>query len=154
MEADGVLLIDKPSGCTSHDVVDYVRNRFHFKKVGHCGTLDPLATGLLLLTLGRGTKIQDLLSDQLFAVVPQVEKIESSKMPTIAQVRYFNKDDEAVADKAVAALRQVYTNASKLYVGLKAPKGQLEIWLPRAGESPSAAALRRAEMMASRRVNQ
>jgi tRNA pseudouridine55 synthase len=61
MEADGVLLIDKPSGCTSHDVVDYVRNRFHFKKVGHCGTLDPLATGLLMLVIGKATKIQDLL---------------------------------------------------------------------------------------------
>src|ERR1700744_5007781 len=61
IEADGVLLIDKPTGCTSHDVVDYVRNRFHFKKVGHCGTLDPLATGLLMLVIGKPTKIQDLL---------------------------------------------------------------------------------------------
>ena len=61
MEADGVLLIDKPTGCTSHDVVDFVRRRFHFKKVGHCGTLDPLATGLLMLVIGKATKIQDLL---------------------------------------------------------------------------------------------
>jgi len=61
MEADGVLLIDKPTGCTSHDVVDYVRHRFRFKKVGHCGTLEPLATGLLMLVIGKATKIQDLL---------------------------------------------------------------------------------------------
>src|ERR1700761_6527646 len=61
MEADGVLLIDKPTGCTSHDVVDFVRNRFHFKKVGHCGTLDPLATGLLMLFIGKATKLSDLL---------------------------------------------------------------------------------------------
>jgi len=46
---------------TSHDVVALVRRRLEFKKVGHCGTLDPLATGLLLIVLGRGTKIQDLL---------------------------------------------------------------------------------------------
>lgn len=46
---------------TSHDVVALVRRRLQIRKVGHCGTLDPLATGLLLLTLGRGTKIQDLL---------------------------------------------------------------------------------------------
>ena len=46
---------------TSHDVVALVRRRLQFRKIGHCGTLDPLATGLLLLTLGRGTKIQDLL---------------------------------------------------------------------------------------------
>jgi len=58
---DGVLLVDKASGMTSHDVVAIVRRRLNTKKVGHCGTLDPLATGLLLIVLGRGTKIQDLL---------------------------------------------------------------------------------------------
>lgn len=54
-------MIDKESGMTSHDVVAIVRKRLGLKKVGHCGTLDPLATGLLLIVLGRGTKIQDLL---------------------------------------------------------------------------------------------
>src|ERR1700730_13872392 len=58
---DGVLLVDKAGGMTSHDVVALVRRRLQIRKVGHCGTLDPIATGLLLLTLGRGTKIQDLL---------------------------------------------------------------------------------------------
>jgi tRNA pseudouridine55 synthase len=58
---DGVLLVDKAAGMTSHDVVALVRRRLQIRKVGHCGTLDPIATGLLLLTLGRGTKIQDLL---------------------------------------------------------------------------------------------
>jgi tRNA pseudouridine55 synthase len=58
---DGVLLVDKAAGMTSHDVVALIRRRLQIRKVGHCGTLDPLATGLLLLTLGRGTKIQDLL---------------------------------------------------------------------------------------------
>ncbi len=58
---DGVLLVDKAPGMTSHDVVAIVRRCLQTKKVGHCGTLDPLATGLLILTLGRGTKIQDLL---------------------------------------------------------------------------------------------
>src|SRR5437868_15364936 len=58
---DGVLLVDKAEGMTSHDVVALVRRRLQMKKVGHCGTLDPIATGLLLLTLGRGTKIQELL---------------------------------------------------------------------------------------------
>ncbi len=58
---NGVLLIDKASGMTSHDVVAIVRRRLGIKKVGHCGTLDPLATGLLLVVIGKGTKIQDLL---------------------------------------------------------------------------------------------
>ena len=60
-DPDGVLLVDKASGMTSHDVVAIVRRRLNTKKVGHCGTLDPLATGLLIIVLGRGTKIQDLL---------------------------------------------------------------------------------------------
>jgi tRNA pseudouridine55 synthase len=61
---DGVLLVDKAPGMTSHDVVAITRRRLQMKKVGHCGTLDPIATGLLLLTLGRGTKIQDLLMSE------------------------------------------------------------------------------------------
>jgi len=63
-ELDGVLLVDKAPGMTSHDVVALVRRRLNIKKVGHCGTLDPLATGLLLIVLGRGTKIQDLLMSE------------------------------------------------------------------------------------------
>ncbi len=61
---DGVLCVDKAVGMTSHDVVAIVRRALDMKKVGHCGTLDPLATGLLLITLGRGTKIQDLLMSE------------------------------------------------------------------------------------------
>jgi len=61
---DGAILIDKPAGPTSHDVVDAVRRNFGLKKVGHCGTLDPAATGLLVLVLGRGTKLSEkLMSD-------------------------------------------------------------------------------------------
>jgi tRNA pseudouridine55 synthase len=61
---DGVLLVDKVEGMTSHDVVALIRRRLQIKKVGHCGTLDPIATGLLLLTIGRGTKVQDLLMSE------------------------------------------------------------------------------------------
>src|SRR5580765_4355052 len=61
---DGAILIDKPAGPTSHDVVDVIRRRFGIKKVGHCGTLDPNATGLLVIVLGRGTKLSErLMSD-------------------------------------------------------------------------------------------
>jgi tRNA pseudouridine55 synthase len=58
---DGAILIDKPAGPTSHDVVDVIRRRFQIKKVGHCGTLDPEATGLLIIVLGRGTKLSERL---------------------------------------------------------------------------------------------
>lgn len=63
-EIDGVLLVDKAPGMTSHDVVAITRRTLNTRKVGHCGTLDPLATGLLLITIGRGTKIQDLLMSE------------------------------------------------------------------------------------------
>src|SRR5207237_6806946 len=61
---DGALLIDKPAGPTSHDIVENIRRHFQIKKVGHCGTLDPNATGLLIILLGRGTKLSEkLMSD-------------------------------------------------------------------------------------------
>jgi len=58
---DGVLLVDKKSGLTSHDVVEKFRRRSKFKKVGHTGTLDPLATGLLVLCVGKATRLQAYL---------------------------------------------------------------------------------------------
>jgi len=56
---DGILLVDKPTEWTSHDVVAKIRNHFKLSKVGHGGTLDPLATGLLVLLIGKGTKLSD-----------------------------------------------------------------------------------------------
>ncbi len=65
---DGAILVDKPAGPTSHDVVDEIRRQFQIKKVGHCGTLDPNATGLLVIVLGRGTKLSEKLmsSDKVY----------------------------------------------------------------------------------------
>src|SRR5262244_2874134 len=54
---DGALVVDKPAGRTSHDVVDAVRHLAGFRQVGHLGTLDPLATGVLVLLLGRATRL-------------------------------------------------------------------------------------------------
>ncbi len=64
----GVLLIDKPMGPTSHDIVNRIRRTFRIKKVGHGGTLDPMATGLLIILLGKGTKLSDrfLGSDKVY----------------------------------------------------------------------------------------
>ncbi|MCZ6673904.1 MAG: tRNA pseudouridine(55) synthase TruB [Verrucomicrobia bacterium] len=58
---EGVLLIDKPTGITSHDVVDRVRRKLKMKRVGHAGTLDPLATGLLIILVGKATKLSSRL---------------------------------------------------------------------------------------------
>ena len=61
-EISGVLLIDKPCGMTSHDVVNRVRRLYNTKRVGHTGTLDPMATGLLVVLVGRAAKAAEYLS--------------------------------------------------------------------------------------------
>jgi tRNA pseudouridine55 synthase len=64
---DGILLIDKPKSITSRDVVDAIMKKFETKKVGHTGTLDPFATGLMMITLGKGTKLGPFI-ENLFKV--------------------------------------------------------------------------------------
>jgi tRNA pseudouridine55 synthase len=63
-EPAGVLLVDKPQGITSHDVVDSVRRLYRTRRVGHAGTLDPMATGLLIMLVGKATKASDQLMAQ------------------------------------------------------------------------------------------
>lgn len=58
---EGILLVDKPQGITSHDVVAKMRRVYHMKKVGHAGTLDPMATGLLIILIGKATKVSQYL---------------------------------------------------------------------------------------------
>ncbi|MEG1047917.1 MAG: tRNA pseudouridine(55) synthase TruB [Bacilli bacterium] len=59
---DGIIIVDKPADFTSRDVVNKIGKIFHTKKVGHTGTLDPLATGVLVIALNKGTKIVELLT--------------------------------------------------------------------------------------------
>ena len=61
---NGILLVDKSPGMTSHDVVAVARRCLNTKKIGHCGTLDPMATGMLILVIGSATRIQDLLMSE------------------------------------------------------------------------------------------
>jgi tRNA pseudouridine55 synthase len=58
---EGILLVDKPKGITSHDVVDRVRRKLHMKRIGHAGTLDPMATGLVIILVGKATKASQFL---------------------------------------------------------------------------------------------
>ena len=58
---EGILLVDKPSGITSHDIVDRLRRNLKMKKIGHAGTLDPLATGLMIMLIGKATKVSQFL---------------------------------------------------------------------------------------------
>ncbi|MDP2921130.1 MAG: tRNA pseudouridine(55) synthase TruB [Candidatus Omnitrophota bacterium] len=59
MHLDGILIVNKPAGITSHDVVNFIRRRFNLKRVGHAGTLDPMATGVLVMLLGKATKLSN-----------------------------------------------------------------------------------------------
>jgi tRNA pseudouridine55 synthase len=93
---DGVLLVDKPARLTSHDVVDRIRRQFGFKKVGHCGTLDPAATGLLVVVLERATKLQD----RLMADDKTYEGILRLGIATDSQ----DADGKVLAEKPVPAL--------------------------------------------------
>jgi len=90
---DGAILIDKPAGPTSHDVVDAIRRQFNLKKVGHCGTLDPAATGLLIIVLGRGTKLSErLMSD---------DKVYEGSMKFGESTDSYDADGELVASLPV-----------------------------------------------------
>lgn len=78
---DGVLLVDKPVGPTSHDIVNRIRRTFRIEKVGHGGTLDPNATGLLIVLLGKGTKLSEQLmgGDKAYSGVMRLGRTTSSQ---------------------------------------------------------------------------
>jgi tRNA pseudouridine55 synthase len=107
---DGALLIDKPAGPTSHDIVDEIRRQFGIKKVGHCGTLDPNATGLLIIVLGRGTKISEkLMSD---------DKVYEGSIKFGETTNSYDADGEILSSLPVPLLtmEQLNTEAAS-YVG-------------------------------------
>ena len=83
IKMDGILLINKPAGYTSHDIVGIVRKKLHTKKVGHCGTLDPDATGVLVVCVNKATKaIQFLMSDsKIYRATLSLGKRQIHMMP-------------------------------------------------------------------------
>ncbi len=98
---DGALLVDKPAGPTSHDIVEIVRSQFALPKVGHCGTLDPAATGLIILLLGRATKLAEkLMAD---------DKVYSGWMKFGEVTNSYDADGEvtATAEVPVVTLEQL-----------------------------------------------
>lgn len=107
----GVLVIDKASGMTSHDCVAIARRQLKMKKIGHCGTLDPMATGLLMLVINKATKIQDLLmsEDKTYEGTLTLGKTTSSQdregeveeereVPDLSQVEITEAFDEFQGD--------------------------------------------------------
>ncbi len=107
---DGAVLIDKPAGPTSHDIVDEIRDGFAIKKVGHCGTLDPNATGLLIMLLGRGTKLSEkLMSD---------DKVYSGWIKFGETTNSFDTDGQILETKPVPPLSVDKLNeAAESFIG-------------------------------------
>src|SRR3954471_6394334 len=83
---DGLLLIDKPSGLTSHQVVAIVRRHLGIKKVGHAGTLDPLATGLLVVMVGKATKLSNQLISQFKVYEAEMKLFQTTDTGDMAGV--------------------------------------------------------------------
>jgi len=107
---DGALLVDKPAGPTSHDVVDNIRRHFGIKKVGHAGTLDPAATGLLVLLLGRATRLSEkLMSD---------DKVYEGTIQLGETTRSYDADGESIASLPVPPLTVEHLNdAAAAFIG-------------------------------------
>lgn len=109
-EPVGILLVDKPQGMTSHDIVARMRRVFKIKKIGHAGTLDPMATGLLLILVGKATKASQYLmsTDKTYAGTVKLGEITDSQ----------DAEGEVVATKPVPELTETeVAEAIKTFLG-------------------------------------
>ena len=107
---DGLLLFDKPVGPTSHDIVDGVRRHLQIRKAGHGGTLDPNATGLLIILLGRGTR----LSNFVMGTDKTYEGVMKLGIATDSQ----DVDGEVIATKDFSHVtREQLDEATKKFIG-------------------------------------
>jgi tRNA pseudouridine55 synthase len=121
----GLVIVDKPAGLTSHDVVARCRRIFSTRKVGHAGTLDPMATGVLVIGIGRATKILGLLVDTSKSYAGTVRlgqstSTEDAEGTVLQQISAQDVTDEAIAG-AIAGLRgdimQVPSAVSAVKIG-------------------------------------
>ena len=140
----GVLLVDKPSGMTSHDVVDHIRKATGIRRVGHTGTLDPAATGLLVLCLGKATRLSEYLTGldkvyegtmELGTVTDSYDKdgkvLESNPVPDIDL-----SDVQNVLNSFLGRIEQIPPMVSAVKIGgerlyKKARKGEVVERAPR-----------------------
>jgi len=110
---DGVLLIDKPAGITSHDVVAAVRRALGGVKTGHAGTLDPFATGLLLVLVGRATRIQRHLMElpKRYVTVARLGALSSTGDPEgeITETGRFPPDPPALPTGEIRQRPPIYS---------------------------------------------
>lgn len=111
-DISGILLVDKPVDWTSQDAVSCIKHRFHLKKAGHCGTLDPMATGLLVLLFGKCTKLQDSLmaGDKVYRATMRLgveTDSEDSTGNVIAEHSIEGIAEEAVRNAALSLTGEI-----------------------------------------------
>lgn len=120
---DGVLVIDKPKGPTSHDVVAKIRRGLKIDKVGHTGTLDPMATGVLPLVLGRGTKLAQYLTGGIKSYRATVKLGTTTQTldaeGEITSQRPTDGIDQAAVEAALVPLRGVINQVPPMYSAKK-----------------------------------
>src|SRR5512143_3881111 len=102
---DGLLVVDKPAGPTSHDIVDRVRRALGERRVGHTGTLDPFATGVLVVCVGKATRLARLLAegDKVYAATIRLgfsTTTDDLEGEALAEPRPVHLDAEALAAAA------------------------------------------------------
>lgn len=154
----GIVVVDKPSGMTSHDVVGRCRRIFGTRRVGHAGTLDPMATGVLVIGIERATKILGLVSETSKAYAAtirlgQCTSTEDAEGDITQQVSAYGVTDAAI-ETAIAGLRGEIAQIPSAVSAIKVD-GQRAYRLARAGRTVELAArpvrIDRFEMLAVRR---
>ena len=119
---DGFLLINKPKGWTSHDVVHKIQKKLHVNKIGHTGTLDPFASGLLILCLGKATKLASLFSnlDKVYEGTIVFGKHYDTYDTTgkMTDEKMVNMDVQSL-QKAILSLNGVYDQMPPMYSAIK-----------------------------------
>ena len=109
-ELEGVLLVDKPKGLTSHDVVYRLRRKLQMKKIGHAGTLDPMATGVLVMLIGKATRISQYLMS--------VDKIYEGEATLGVMTDSQDAEGEVMETRPVPALTEAQTrDVMKTFLG-------------------------------------
>lgn len=120
---DGVLLLDKPSGMTSNDVVQRIKKLFHIKKVGHTGSLDPLANGMLPICLGEATKFAQYLldADKAYYVKMRlgVRTASGDSEGEIIAERPIPKITKRLLEKTLSSFRGVIEQTPSMYSAIK-----------------------------------
>ncbi|MDR2372157.1 MAG: tRNA pseudouridine(55) synthase TruB [Puniceicoccales bacterium] len=106
---NGVLLVDKPMGWTSHDVVAKLRSHLRLRKIGHAGTLDPMATGLLVLLIGNGTKISQYVTNQ--------DKTYEGTLRLGQETDSYDGEGEVVATHEVRVPKEIIRQCAREFLG-------------------------------------